>query len=270
MTFRSAVARLILRAAAWALMPAFALGQPERIHDAKLQTELGRLRALVQTQGFEKTEQELWQSLRKKTADFSAIESLGLLYVESKKPEQVASMIPQIPLREEDRVARVARILANGGYLEQANQFLLAFVRRSQAESWKLTDVRAALLIESGRHEEAIQILTAASSTPEQEAMRSYRLALANQGLQRWVEALSHIRQARVLRPDPLFSYTEGLLLLAMDRLPEAEQVLSEGRKRFPSSAQLCLGQARLSSRVGDFYKAEGALKKAIELYTRT
>jgi tetratricopeptide (TPR) repeat protein len=263
MIARTGAPRFIFQTAACALLLLFALGQGQGICDSKPGVELERLRTLVRTQGFEETEQELLRSLS--NAD-TAIESLALLYVEWQKPEKAVLLASQIPPREERIAARAARILADGGYLDHANQFLLSFLDRSRVVSWKLTEVRAELLIESGRYEEAIRILTTASNTPDQEPVRRYRLALANQGLRRWDAALSHIQKALSLRADPLYSYTEGLLLLSMDKLQEAEQVFAEGRRRFPNSPQLCLGYARLFSKVGDFYKAEGALKKAIEL----
>ncbi len=266
MTPRVAVDNFISRAAVCSLVSALAFGQSQAIRESTPDAKLERLRAQVQRQGFEKTEQELVRSLQKQGADVSVIESLALLYVDWKKPDQVVLLANQISPQEEDAALGAARLLAGGGYLEHANQFLQSLLQRSTVFSWKLTGLRATVLIELGRHEEVIKILTAVPEAFEQEPVRYYRLALANQGLGRWDEALAHIRKALQIQPDPVYSYTEGLLLLTMDKLPEAERVFVEGRKRFPNSPELCLGHARVYSKVGDFYKVETSLRKAIEL----
>jgi len=266
MTLRVAVDSFISRAAVCSLVSALAFGQSQAIPESTPNAKLERLRVQVQRQGFEKTEQELQRSLQKHGAVSSVIESLALLYVDWKKPDRVVLLANQISPQEEDVALGAARVLTGGGYLEHANQFLQSFLPRSNVFSWKLTDLRATVLIELGRHDEVIKILTAVPEGSEKEPARYYRLALANQGLGRWNEALSHIRKALQIQPDPVYIYTEGLLLLTMDKLPEAQRVFAEGRKRFPNSPQLCLGHARLYSKVGDFYRVESSLRKAIEL----
>ena len=220
----------------------------------------------VAAQGFEKLEEKLQRALKADGPSREAMESLAHLHLIVKRPDRVVLLANRIPDDAEGVALRLASILARGGFPKQADQLLGLFLSRRSGFSWKLTSYRATLFNQAGRHDRAIALLKDTPRAFANEPGRHYLMGLAYQGLGELAVALDHIRMALELESHPDYVFAQGLLLLALDRPGQADHAFRQGRQRFPQSAQLHFGHARVYSAVGDFYEAKALLKRAVEL----
>ena len=225
-----------------------------------------KIKKSVVAQGSEKVEEDLRQALKAGGPTRELVESLAYVYLIGKRPDRVVLLANRIPDDAEGLALRLASILARGGFRKQADQLLVLFLSRRCGFSWKLTSFRATLFNQAGRHDRVIALLKDTSREFANEPRRHYLMGLAYQGLGKPSTALDHIRTALSLEFHPDYVFTQGLLLLALDRPNQADHVFRQGRQRFPQSAQLNFGHARVLSSIGDFYSAKALLKRAVEL----
>lgn len=225
-----------------------------------------KIKARVAAQGFESVEEELQLALEADGPGRETMESLAHVYLIGKRPDSVVLLANRIPDDAEGLALRLASIVARGGFPKQADQLLVLFLSRRRGFSWKLTAYRATLFNQAGRHDRAIALLEDTPRAFANEPRRHYLMGIAYQGLGKPTTALDHIRTALEMESHPDYIFTQGLLLLSLDRPGQADRVFRQGRQRFPQSAQLCFGHARVHSAVGDFYGAESLLKRAVEL----
>ena len=240
--------------------------QSLRAAESSRDERLARLKRVVERQGFERTEQEILRALEGDETNSELIESLVLLYVKWKRPDRVMWLSNWIPSQKQAWALQFTTLLARSHSQQLADEFLENFLKRTKPFSWKLTFLRATLLFNLKRHQEVIQLLTSAPESHGRKPNRHYLLAMAYQGLREWKEALFHIRQARTLRPEPTFFFTEASFLILSGDKAEAARVFQEGERHFPSSPQLLAGYAKLLSDSGDYHQAAALFKKAIQL----
>ncbi len=232
-----------------------------------LNEDLGeKIRKRVAAQGFERVEEELNLALKADGPGREIIESLAHFYLMGKSPDRVVLLASRIADDAEGLALRLASILARGGFRKQADELLVLFLSRRRGFSWNLTSYRATLFNQAGRHDRAIALLKDTPRALANEPRRHYLMGIAYRGLGRPATALDHIRTALELESHPDYVFTQGLLLLSLDRPGQADHVFRQGRERFPQSAQLHFGHARVYSAVGDFYRAKALLKRAVEL----
>jgi tetratricopeptide (TPR) repeat protein len=225
-----------------------------------------RVRTAVEDRGFEAVEGDMRQALKTEGPTPRLIESLAHLYLVGKRPDQVVLLANRIPDEAGPLALRLASALARSGFREQAHQLVESFQSRLDAFSWDLTHYRATLFNQSSRHRRVVELLKDVPESHANQPGRHYLLALAYQELGKPKVALDHIRTALRSELDPDYIFSQGMLLLSLGNPKEADRVFRQGRQRFPRSAQLHFGQARVYSSIGDFYRAESLFTKAVEL----
>ncbi len=250
----------------WLILALLGVIQSSADDDSSSEVLSERVSKAVEAQGFAKVERDLQQALNTEGTTPQVMESLAHLYLLNERPDQVVLLADRIPDEAEPLVIRLASVLARSGFREQADQLLVSFLSRGCGFSWKLTAFRATLFNQASRHQRVVELLEDVPKAHANEPERHYLLALAYQGLGEPELALDRIETALRLKLRPDFIHSQGLLLLSLGRPREADQVFWQGRQRFPRSAQLHFGHARVHSSMGDFYRAESLLKKAVEL----